>query len=537
MLLGSMVLNRFHPEDSTVTDKRRASDPGYSLPATPQARERFIAAVTKNDNRGIRDFFRQRLDPNFQTNDEAQLYPLHIAARNGDLTTIGLLLLHRADIGCTSRNNSTPLMAALEHGQLNSALALIQHGPTTVAVKDNSQKTALHIAARKNSYVVVKVLLANGADPNAQNTSGYTPLIEAVLREDRELITHDTSVLSLLLNPEAHGLPSAKSADHTLACFKDQHTALHLAAANGYIEDVKLLMASSESQSTKSTRSCTSAGDALKRTPLWLAARNGHLDVVKLLLDFDSASASQNSQDPEAPSPLWALVLSKLDPAAMKAGLSLLIPSVDVNARNTNNSTLLHRAAFTGDSNLTTLLLNAGSNPQIQDNIGRYPLHYAALRGHETVLSLLLTTPQPPNLPPSPPPSPPPLPSPPSPLDKFPDPNPNPHYINHPDTQGLTPLMLAAGSPNHKPALPIIHLLTSRGATPHLRNSLGHTALYVAASQGNVLAAAYLLGKDGADLNAVDERGSTCLDVARRNMHGEMVEFLRGLGALEGVEP
>jgi serine/threonine-protein phosphatase 6 regulatory ankyrin repeat subunit B len=245
----------------------------------------------------------------------------------------------------------------------------------------------------------------------------------------------------------------------------------------------------------------SSAGDILERTPLWLAARNGHLEVVKILIDFDPTSPRHNSQDLEAPSPLWALALSNLDAEVKTTGLSLLATSTHLNARNTKGSTLLHRAAFTGDIKLTTLLLNAGADIQIQDNMGRYPLHYAALRGHEAVLSLLLTSP---------------------PL----------NYINTLDTSGLTPLMLAAGS-NHPFT---VRLLTAHGADSLLCSApSGYSALYIACSQGHIFVAAYLLGQ-GADIDGADGKGNTCLEVAKRNGHGEMVRWLVRMGVKSGEE-
>ena len=38
------------------------------------------------------------------------------------------------------------------------------------------QQTALHLAARKAHKEVVKLLLDKGADPNAQTSTGVTPL-------------------------------------------------------------------------------------------------------------------------------------------------------------------------------------------------------------------------------------------------------------------------------------------------------------------------------------------------------------------------
>ncbi|KAK0654967.1 ankyrin repeat-containing domain protein [Cercophora newfieldiana] len=425
-----LVLNtqvHSHTTELSMMDKRRFSDPiEASLSTNANTKEQFIRAVMKGDVSVVQKFLRYQLDRDFLANDDEELYPLHVAARNGDVAMLGLLLSHGAKPESTSKDGSTPLMVALEHDRCNAALVLIERGgPLTVFMADSNQRTALHIAAFQ-----------------------------------------------------------------------------------GYTEHVRLLIKLHQNHGDQN-KSPTSAGDILGCTPLWLAARNEHVEIVKMIVNFDPDSPSRNSQDPEAPSPLWALALSKnLDSASKTAGLSILAKSANINARNTQGSTLLHRAAFTGDVDLATLLLNAGADIQIRDNLGRYPLHYAAIRGHSSTLSLLLS--------------------------HLGDTIIN--HINSPDNSGLTPLMLAAGS-NHAN---IIHTLSKHGADSLARSTPnGYSALYIACSQGHMFTAAYLLGQ-GADIDGVDSKGNTCLHVAARNGYVDMVRALLGMGAdrsKRSVEP
>ena len=53
-------------------------------------------------------------------------------------------------------------------------------------------------------------------------------------------------------------------------------------------------------------------------------------------------------------------------------------------------ATSLHQAAQNGHSAIAKLLLDAGTNPNIQDEFGNTPLHDAVLWGHENVAKLLL---------------------------------------------------------------------------------------------------------------------------------------------------
>jgi ankyrin repeat protein len=60
------------------------------------------------------------------------------------------------------------------------------------------------------------------------------------------------------------------------------------------------------------------------------------------------------------------------------------------NAKSADRKSPLHVAANTGNKQITSLLLSAGSNPNAQDLRGYTPLHNAASRGHKEIVELLL---------------------------------------------------------------------------------------------------------------------------------------------------
>ena len=65
----------------------------------------------------------------------------------------------------------------------------------------------------------------------------------------------------------------------------DEATALNLAAENGHVDVVKLLL---------NAKANVEAEDGLGQTPLILATENGHVDAVKLLLN---AKANTEAED------------------------------------------------------------------------------------------------------------------------------------------------------------------------------------------------------------------------------------------------
>ena len=92
--------------------------------------------------------------------------------------------------------------------------------------RDKDGCTALHIAAMEGDHGAVSDLLSNGADPNAQNGNGYTPLHKGAGEGHAE-------VVKLLLAAGAY--IEAKT-------YSERNTPLHAGAQNGHAEVVRVLL-------------------------------------------------------------------------------------------------------------------------------------------------------------------------------------------------------------------------------------------------------------------------------------------------------
>ena len=101
--------------------------------------------------------------------------PLHVAATWGHLHFVELLLDRGALHNSRTRSGGTSLYWAAKGGHKHVVKVLIDHG-TDVDIKDDYGNTPLGFAVDMDHIDTVQLLLEMGADPNARNLRGETPL-------------------------------------------------------------------------------------------------------------------------------------------------------------------------------------------------------------------------------------------------------------------------------------------------------------------------------------------------------------------------
>jgi ankyrin repeat protein len=189
---------------------------------------------------------------------------------------------------------------------------------------------------------------------------------------------------------------------------RDGATALHLAAASGNQENVKLLLAAKANPNIK---------DVQGRLPAAIAGFRDHAPVVRLLVASKSevpdvhVAAIVGATDrleallkdnPDALEELNSRVLTALHVAAREgqAGAveKLLARGAQVDSSdesvgtplNRELWTPLHLAAMWGRSEVAKVLLDHGAKVNAADNDARTPLHYAAGAGNGELVKMLL---------------------------------------------------------------------------------------------------------------------------------------------------
>jgi ankyrin repeat protein len=155
---------------------------------------------------------------------EDKLTPLHLAARDGKLPAVALLLERGADVNATDVHGCTPLHSAVYGQHTAVAESLLDHGAKVDAARIDGT-TPLFYAADHGDTNLLGLLLKRGAKPDAAPAVGFAPLLAAASHGH-------TNVLEMLAGAGA----KLDAAD------LKGHTALHVAADSGSMGTVAWLL-------------------------------------------------------------------------------------------------------------------------------------------------------------------------------------------------------------------------------------------------------------------------------------------------------
>lgn len=259
----------------------------------------------------------------------------------------------------------TSLIEAIRRGDHAAIRQLIRRSDAVQAAEPDGT-TALHWAARVDNLEAVRGLLAAGADPNARNRYGVSPLALAAVNGSEPII--DT-LLRAGADPNAR-LPESGE------------TVLMTAARTGKVGPLKALLVSGAAVNARET--------TFGETALMWAAVENHADAVKLLVEF-GADVNARS-DPTAyvrprlgqsvlPLGSWAPLMYAARQNAADAAKALIEAGADVNLTDPDGATALVLAIINTHYDLAALLLEYGADPNVADITGMAAL-YAAVDMH-----------------------------------------------------------------------------------------------------------------------------------------------------------
>ncbi|KAF5931285.1 hypothetical protein HYC85_032158 [Camellia sinensis] len=120
--------------------------------------------------------------------DEEGWAPLQFAASSGNVEIVEILLSSEADVNLKNNGGRTALHYAASKGWLKIAEILLSHG-ANINLKDKAcWMHPLHRAASTGNSELCELLIEEGAEVDAIYKAGQTPLMSAVICENKEVI-------------------------------------------------------------------------------------------------------------------------------------------------------------------------------------------------------------------------------------------------------------------------------------------------------------------------------------------------------------
>lgn len=326
--------------------------------------------------------------------------PMGLPLRTSQQQVIANLLRVRGLVQQTrarhEQQRTNEFLSACSASDSDRIRVMLQQG-CDVNCCDYDGRTGLMLAASKGNPTTVKILLMAGASINASDNMGGSALLEACKGghdETIQLLKEHNGTLTLggvttaaylctaVFDGDLQLLRRLISAGANVNAFDyDRRTATHIAAADGNLSMVKLLVEEGGANPT--------VMDRWEQTPLDEARRVGAQPVVEYLT---ARVPSTCAKDAGVKFQVWQAqaMLNAASRADINTLQRLLERGCSADVCDYDKRTALMLAAANGHEAVVSLLLAAGANPCARDNFGSNAVLEAVNNGQSVVLEQLL---------------------------------------------------------------------------------------------------------------------------------------------------
>eukprot|EP00933_Yihiella_yeosuensis_P043271 TRINITY_DN38014_c0_g1_i1.p1 TRINITY_DN38014_c0_g1~~TRINITY_DN38014_c0_g1_i1.p1 ORF type:complete len:497 (+),score=121.79 TRINITY_DN38014_c0_g1_i1:70-1560(+) len=384
---------------------------------------------------------------------------------------------------------------------------------------DYDKRTALHLASSEGKLPVVRRLVEElNAPLNGVDQWGGTALDDAIRCGHKPvcefLISKGAIIGKTAFAPDDAGILCQAGREGNLACLRgivrrgvdintpdyDKRTAIHLAASEGRLKAVKVLI--------EELKCDPNVADRFGGTPLDDAVRGGHKDVKKYLTSKNAASGKGGAVSTQDAADLCDAA-SKSDLDALRK--LVMEKGIDVNAGDYDLRTAIHLAAAEGLLPVLKCLFDElDANPNVVDRWGGTPLNDARGAGHSEVAAYLESM----------------------------GGLPGKTTLYSDDGNLMTDLAGANDSFAIKGlTMDKTGTLQQMGVDVNTPNNDKRTALHVAAADGLMETVVCLIEELNCNVNPVDRWNGTPLDDANQFGQEEVANYLRSKGGRSGKAP
>ncbi|XP_030849772.1 ankyrin-3-like [Strongylocentrotus purpuratus] len=292
--------------------------------------------------------------------DFDDISPLHVAAFVGHCDVTEHLVRRGAEVnGATNEKGSTALHVGVQNGHLDITTFLLNHG-AEIDATDNDGWTPLHIAAQNGHIDIMRCLLQQLADVNKVTKKGSSALHLSAANGHtdvtRYLLEHGAGVN--LSKPDQTALQLAAEQDQVHGASSDAWCAegqKHPFPPNGHADTEALTEDEKKVVGQHAEKGCTA---------VHLATRNGNTSIIETLV---SHGADLNIQSIDGETCLHEAIR--------------LCGRKDINVEATpvlqRISAEFYQNELSPKKALVFYLLDHGAKPDIKDNQGNLPVHYA----------------------------------------------------------------------------------------------------------------------------------------------------------------